>query len=136
VLGVSKSTVNRWGRRGGCPRNDDKSYHLPTVVQWRIELLSGNDGAMLGEGGESPAREELLRVKTEREKLALKRDRGELLPREELREGFRVIAERIRNAGETLQRQWGEDARLVLDEAIDDAERALLQLVVKPEHVD
>lgn len=35
VLGITRPTIGQWGKRG-CPRNEDRTYDLAAVVQWKL----------------------------------------------------------------------------------------------------
>ena len=107
------------------------SIDLPNVVKALHDFLAENaqrlaredDGMLLG--GSSPA---LERYREERAKLA-RLDRMErqsrLLPRDQVREALGRIAGILRDAGDTLLRQFGNSAAEVMLEALDDAEREI-----------
>jgi hypothetical protein len=82
--------------------------------------LSREDDPLL-EGGATPA---LERYREERATLA-RLDRMErekqLIPRDGVRQALGKIAGILRAAGESLQRQYGQQAKDLLDEALDDA---------------
>ena len=84
--------------------------------------LNGDDDALL-QGDGSPA---LERYREERAALArmdrLERERV-LVRRDEVREGLGRIATIIREAGQSLQRQYGPGAAELLFEAMDEAGR-------------
>lgn len=83
ALGLSDRTVRTWA---DCPRNEDKSYSLPKVVQW---LISEAEDASFGSTSETEEgngswlslfrRERFFLAKLEREKAE-----GELIPRSEV----------------------------------------------------
>jgi hypothetical protein len=52
--------------------------------------------------------------------LDLQERKGELVPRDEIREGLGRFAARIRGAGDLLERQFGPEAAEILREALDD----------------
>lgn len=102
---------------------------LPVVVRALHDFLARNakklsaldcDDPLLA-GENSPA---LERYRDERAKLAkmdrLERERT-LLPRDEIHEMLGRVAGIIRGAGDGLQRQYGNEAHALLDEAMDDA---------------
>lgn len=70
--------------------------------------------------GES-ALEAQRRIKVLREQLKYEQELGLWIRREDLRKGLAVFASVIRSAGETLQRDFGEEAHGILDEALTDA---------------
>lgn len=73
----------------------------------------------------SPAAERYRSLKADMAELDRDRMRGELLPRAETREALGQVASVIRLAGERLEREHGRDARLILDEALDEAEAGI-----------
>jgi hypothetical protein len=76
-------------------------------------------------GGDSP---ELERYRAARADLAeMERDErnGSLIPRQQLDPAFVQYASAIRRAGEALQRRFGNEAAVMLNEALDDAERII-----------
>ena len=124
----SDSTLNKWD----CPRNADKSYSLPEVINWRIaeqidKALPLDGDAMLG-GGNTRGSVGLEDYRVEAAKLKgldVKERMGELIRVETMQPILTGLASLLRGIGEKLQRQHGEDARLILDEALDAFERQL-----------
>ena len=90
--------------------------------------LAEDDDDLLHGAGSSPA---LERYREERAQLArldrLERE-GQLVSRDSVRQGLAQIAGLLRTAGESLQRECGSEARLILDEALDDAGREIERL--------
>jgi len=127
VFDCSSQWVGRWSK-SGCPRNSDRSFDLIAVVRWKIEQaekLNQGDADPLMSGGGSEA---LERYRDEKAKIArldrlVKEDT--LLPRDEVRSCLEQIAAIVRGAGERLAREHGDDARKVLDEALDDADELI-----------
>jgi hypothetical protein len=107
-----------------------RTINLPKVVRAFHDFLAKNarklntddDALMQGDSSNSPA---LERYREERAALA-RLDRLEreatLVSRDEVRQGLGRIAATLRNAGETIQRQFGNAASDVIIEALDDAE--------------
>ena len=79
------------------------------------------DDALLS-AGNSPALEEYRKERAALARLERLQREGQLLPRDEARDALSRIAGTIRAAGDTLARQFGNDALEVLVEAIDDAQ--------------
>jgi phage terminase Nu1 subunit (DNA packaging protein) len=66
AFGVTKPAVNHWKKRG-CPSNDDGTYDLAAVIQWRLDGLALTDK----ETCESPeAQRWLIAYRRERAKAA------------------------------------------------------------------
>ncbi len=107
------------------------SINLPAVVRSLHDFLAVNkhklsrDDDDLMNGAATPA---LERYREERAALArldrLERE-GKLVARDTIRQSLAQVASLIRAAGESLQRQFGQGAADVLNEALDDAEREI-----------
>jgi hypothetical protein len=71
------------------------------------------------------------RYRDERAQIArldrLERER-ELVSREEARRGFGLVAKVLRNAGQTLGRQFGVEAQIILIDALDEADRGIRRM--------
>lgn len=130
MSGRQTKVINDQATRYGIPFGG-ASIDLPNVVKALHDFLAENaqrlaredDGMLLG--GSSPA---LERYREERAKLA-RLDRLErqsrLLPRDQVREALGRIAGILRDAGDTLLRQFGNSAAEIMLEALDDAEREI-----------
>jgi hypothetical protein len=128
MSGRQTKVLNEQASRYGIPFGG-ATVSLPDVVRALHDLLAanavklnGDDDALL-QGDGSPA---LERYREERAALArmdrLERERV-LVRRDEVREGLGRIATIIREAGQSLQRQYGTDAAQILFEAMDEAGR-------------
>jgi len=113
AFGITPSAVARWR----CPRNSDKSYALPEVIKWRVELASQDEG-MSAET--SPAVERYRMAKAKLAELELAERQQVLLPRAIVHEWMGKLGSLLRNAGEILDRDFGRDAHQILEEALDD----------------
>ena len=60
-------------------------------------------------------------ARAKREEFGYQRDLGRWMPLDKVREGLGLFSSIMRNAGETLGRQFGEDARRILDDALNDS---------------
>lgn len=119
----------------------DREIDLPSVVQALHDFLARNarllanageenqdaDPLLVGSG--SPALEEYRRERTRLVKLEREEREKTLLPRDLVHEGLGRIATILREAGETLQRQFGSDAHQLLNEALDDCQREIGAMV-------
>lgn len=134
-------TINEQAERYGLPllgrtidlRDFVRAFH-DFLADNKYKLARGGDPAangdqMLYADATSPA---LERYRDERAKLAklerLQRE-GTLIDRAQIHEALGRIASIIRAAGETLDRNFGADAHSLLDDALDDAERAIMKLL-------
>ncbi len=128
MSGRQTKVINDQATRYGIPFGG-ASIDLPNVVKALHDFLADNaqllareaDGMLVG--ASSPA---LERYREEREALArldrLERE-GYLLPRDEVREALGRIAVILREASDTLLRQFGDSAAQIMHEALDDAHR-------------
>lgn len=106
---------------------------LPDVVKDLHDFLARNaaklrraetdEELLFGEGG--PVIDRLRLAKAQLAELDLAQRRGLLLPRDVTHERLGQMASILRRAGEILQRQFGEDAHRILDEALDECERTI-----------
>lgn len=127
MSGRQTKVINEQADRYGIPFGGP-TVNLPEVVRAWHDFLAENkyklarDDDPLMNGSGSPA---LERYREERASMArldrLERE-AELLQRDVVRQSLGKIAGVIRNAGEALQRQFGQSAADILNEALDDAE--------------
>ena len=82
--------------------------------------LAADDDPMLG-GANSPALERFRVARAIGEEFKNARDLGQWIRRDNVHQGLAVFAGIIRNAGDALQRQHGNDAHEILDDALTDA---------------
>lgn len=85
VLGVTRPTIGQWQQRG-CPRNEDGSYDLAAVVQWRIAEIEERLAASRRIVAAGRARRETALA--ERAEIELCEMKGELLPRQAIVAGW------------------------------------------------
>ncbi len=129
MSGRQARTINEQAERYGLPFGG-ATVDLYALVPALHNFLATNkhrlaapvdDPMMTGES--SPA---LERYRDERAKIArlerLERE-GTLVAREALHEGWQLVSGVLRQAGETLQRQFGSEAHAILEEALDEADR-------------
>ena len=134
MSGRQTKVLNEQAERYGIPFGG-RTINLPNVVRALHDflatharrLMTDEDDLLSGDVS-SPA---LERYRDERAKLAkldrLEREKS-LIPRDEIHEGFGRVASILRTAGETLQRQYGNGAVEVLNDALDDAVSAVEQM--------
>ena len=128
MSGRQAKVINEQAERYGIPFGG-RTINLPRVVRAIHDFLANNarklldsdDDDLLHSSASSPA---LERYREERAKLA-KLDRlereGELVRIADIRYGLGNVASVLRRAGEALQRQFGDGAVEILNEAYDDA---------------
>lgn len=112
-----------------CIRRDGRKVMFngrACIEAWAERKKNGSDpDPLLAADTDSPA---LERYREERSQLArldrLEREKT-LLPRGDVHDGLSRLAHILRQAGETLQRQFGAEAAAVLNEALDDAGREI-----------
>jgi hypothetical protein len=78
LFGVDRLTVRNWTLGLGCPRNADGSFDLFAVIRWHEDYILKK--SFRGRDAISPLNP-FQAVKTERERLQLDKDRGELVKR-------------------------------------------------------
>jgi len=100
---------------------------LPAVAKWIHEFLKENGRKIRsfdedGSPEEGEALEEWRKVKTEREKLQLNRERKLLIDRDVVHDGLMEVAGMLRKFGELLQRQFGFESSRAFNEQLTDTE--------------
>jgi phage terminase Nu1 subunit (DNA packaging protein) len=80
IFGVSKPGLLDWHRRG-CPRNEDRSYDLAAVVQWRMRELEARAKQARQLSGLDEARRRKTAADAQLAEMTLAQRRGDLLPR-------------------------------------------------------
>jgi hypothetical protein len=130
MSGRQTKVINEQAARYGIPFGG-ALINLPAVVRALHDFLAENatklahDDDELLHGTNSPA---LERYRDERAMLArldrLERE-GCLVPRDKVREALGRMATMLREAGDTLQREFGMAALDIFLEALDDVEREL-----------
>jgi hypothetical protein len=104
------------------------SINLPAVVRALHDFLAKNaqklarDDDPLMQGSLSPALEEYRGERVKLVRLERLEREGQLVPRDQARAAMSRIAAILREAGQTLERQFGSAAAEILNEALDEAE--------------
>jgi hypothetical protein len=126
MSGRQTKVLNEQAARYGLPFGGP-TINLPQLARALHDFLAANAQKLAADdelltGASSPA---LERYREERAALArldrLERE-GELLPRDQVRDALGRIAGIVRAAGDSLARQFGNEALELLVEAVDDAE--------------
>ena len=138
MSGRQAKILNEQAIRYGIPF-DGATVSLPAVVRALHDFLADNKHKLarvdddLMVGPTSPA---LERYREERAAMArmmrLERE-GELLPRDLVRQSLAKTATILRNAGESMQKQFGQSAADLLYEAIGDAEAEIVRFFTRRE---
>jgi hypothetical protein len=128
MSGRQTKVINEQAARYGIPFGG-ATVGLSAVVRALHDFLADNAQKLSREEDElmaGPLSPALERFREERAALArldrLERER-QLLPRDEIRQALARAAGIVRAAGDNLQRDFGDGARGILDEALDDVER-------------
>ncbi len=136
LSGRTSHVCNKQARRYGIPIGGP-SVDLGQVLQWIHEVIKEHGGRLLSAASDSKEDDPLLsgpssamleRCREEKWKmLVMEREakEGSLLDVATIREAHVKIASILRTCGETLERQHGADAGQLLRDAIEDAGRAV-----------
>lgn len=124
-FGVHERTVAGW-IAAGAPGSPGR-YDLDAIAAWRDARRGKGDDPELA-GPASAGLERYRQARAAIAELELARLRRQLVPREEVHAVLDQVATTLRRAGEILARHHGDEARQVLEDAIDDARRLLEQI--------
>lgn len=128
LFGVSPATVQKWAARG--MPGIDGCYSLKEMIAWRQEDLrrqvqvADGDPAMVGD---SPALERFREARAKMVELDLEERNRRLLQVDVVESGMQRAAKVLRDAVETLQREFGPEARDLIEGALDDFERIVTE---------
>lgn len=134
-FGVSERTLGYWAN-DGCPCKGDGPYDLYQIAEWWArEIVAPRAVKELKREAREKATEDAtvdVELKRERARQEIRTKEldyaervGELLPRSHVRQVWQSVAQELRRAGELLQKQHGDDAQLLMLEALDAAEQVL-----------
>lgn len=128
MSGRQHKILDEQASRYGIPIRGE-TIDLGRVLIWLHDFLAengplllrtvGTDQLLSGELQDSPALEKLREVTFRLKELEYEQKKGNLIPREEIHQFFSQFANRIRSAGDQLQRKFGADALEILNAAID-----------------
>lgn len=122
MLGRQRKVVDSWATRFGMPVLG-RVVDLTELLNWLGTFLVDNSERLSHE--HSPAMERYREERAIKERISRLVMEQSYLPRAEIHERIMRFAAIIRSAGETLQKQHGNEARAILDEALDDCDREL-----------
>ncbi len=127
VLGVSTRTFRNYLERG-CPGKPG-AYDLREIVPWVRENVDGKTSAPepadddpLLDGTVTPALEEYRRERALMARIDRLAKEGKLVPISQSLQAWGAAADVLRTAAETAGEEYGEECRLIFDEALDDIE--------------
>lgn len=121
VCGVSVDTVHAW-RKKGLPGVSGR-YDLREILLW---LRNTGPWRPRDEtAGPVTAQDRRREFQAQLEELRLRKELGELIPREHVHETYQKLADSLRNAGDVLQRVYGEAALEILNDALERARGAI-----------
>lgn len=144
LSGRQYKVLNEQGERYGLPCLTEPDIDLTVLPRQLHDLLTkiarkwddldSEDGL---DGPSSPWLEKFREQRAKQERLRLQQMRGELLPIDFVTEFWQRACAQIRAAGFKLEKKFGEEAKLLIDEAIDnivaDSMNSLGSVQVEPE---
>lgn len=119
TLGISPRQFANWLVEG-CPY-EPRHYDIAEIIAWaRVNKWSGEEVELL----DGPSTESLEKLRHEQyliKRLERLRLEGSLVDQTEIERMYLRGLGHIRNAGDSLQKRFGPEARDILDEAIEEA---------------
>ncbi len=123
ILGTDKKTAKRWVRESGTKRVD-RGYPIAQLVTW----LREEAGAVDLDGAPSEALERWRLARACREEMALDKDKGRLVDKEEILQWWEErVAVALRESIQALETRYGADAGDVVRDAIARVEREMAE---------
>ena len=123
LWGISEMAVSHWHSRDGCPRNPDKTWHLPSVIAFREERFQ--EANNMASTAPSPALERWREESARMAELKRKAMEASLVPLTEMKAWLGRLALILRNGQEVLQRIHGNEAADIVREALEEWESEL-----------
>lgn len=131
MAGRQVKVVNQQGERYGLKALLSPVIDLRVLLRQFHDFLAANwmrfeqdieEAAILSGGsGNSPNMERYRGYKADLAALEVEEKRGDLIPRADARAGMLIVVSRLRAATEQLEREFGIEARAVIDDALDQA---------------
>lgn len=131
MSGRQYKIVDEQGERYGLTALKEPVIDLRALLRQVHDLLAAKwhqfgkeieaDALLSGGPGNSPAQERYRSYKADLAGLEVEAKRGELLPRADVKVGMLVVVNLIRSAVEQIDREFGEEARVILDAALSQA---------------
>lgn len=120
--GRQTKVLNEQARRYGAPIGG-RVIDLAELARWLHDFLAENARKLASEEERGPDTAELIkREQLETRRLERLRLEGQLIDREEVRQGLRRAAALIRTCGDNLQKHHGAGALKTLNDALSDAQ--------------
>ena len=128
--GLSPATIHKQARALGLPWPFERNatIELPRVVAWLHGFLKTHLKKFDPAAGGQPAIERKRLADAKRSEFQLEQDLGIWIKREQVHLALTRGSSLLRAGGEALQRQFGPDARKILDDALDDQQREFRRL--------
>lgn len=121
---VSTKTIQTWTNEG-CPGRSG-NYPLSEMLQWAKYNKWCKSADPLLAGGDSDNLERYRGVKADLAELDLEERKGTLIEPDEVRDTYVQSLRFIRDAAEQIDRQYGNDAFLIIHEAWERAEKYVM----------
>lgn len=135
AMEVSRQTAHDWVKKPDFPEAVEGCYSVRRVAEWRLlrdqELerkrsgpapTSPNSDDPLLNAGDSVGLERYRMAKAQLAELDLAEREKVMLSADAVHDGLAIIAQSFRKACEALQRKFGAEAFLILDESVKEAE--------------
>jgi predicted DNA-binding transcriptional regulator AlpA len=121
-LGVNRGTIYEWRKKDGFPKKTKKGYSVEKCRQWRLTWYDAEE-ELVSAGPVSPWLEKYRAEKTKLLRLERLSRMGLLRSAEETAEMIQVVANRLRQAIQQVQVEFGEGPFSIMTEALADLER-------------
>lgn len=133
LFGVSRKTIHEWSGKAGFPRGESDKYSAFDVLVWYLvahskQLVEKGSGDLaagdpLLSGENTPNLERYRGARADLAEMEVKRQEGNLLDRAVMREALGRAASHLRGAAKALERDFGDEAKRVLDDTLDEVGR-------------
>lgn len=111
ILNSTAHTINKW-ISNGCPceiKNGKKYYDTGKVLEWRVEYQKKLDKHVPDDpdldGASGPLKDELLKVKIEKERFDLGVKRSQYISNEKYEQDFREVGDYVRRSLQNLPKK-------------------------------
>ena len=107
------------------PRNEDGTYDAAALLAWKIAEVTRNKAEATAVVPTDDALEYKRRLEAKKLEIQLLELEKLVVPTAMVQNFTELLMSRIRSLGEVLQRQYGRDALLMLNETIEDLESTI-----------
>lgn len=140
MSGRPPKVLNEQDDRYGIPLRG-KDVSLPAIARWLHNFLADNarifsaakDDPLMGGPGDDEGLRRYRLAKADLAELELARKSGELRPADEVNATWDRLSMILRGVGDRLQREFGPEARAMLDEGLDNYAREVKAAARKKE---